>query len=186
MDREYIYDVNGLNGVEKTVAKARQVLEILGHDSPNLKGIVDPDAKIVGMASFLGRNPGIDDLREYSDQLREAFYLYQGNAYLSTTLNISGRFCDESPVITAISVPKGTHILGPFGGEGEILLGRGYELEFVKSEIMDGKVFVYTKLHEREKIVTRSEDEIQITDEVDAVDAVLKDNEKDYSHHQGL
>lgn len=298
MDREYIYDVNGLNGVEKTVAKAKRVLEILGHDSPNLKGIVDPDAKIVGMASFLGRNPGIDDLIEYSDQLRAAFYLYQGSAYrdinpflrknhglnrsgnptfkemptnsldieaysdddfdfgkmpeytfrmvdtidaldlliesqkpleedtvlyhgggismykdiegvneiedlitlnysgdshrvtqygyLSTTLNISGRFCDESPVITAISVPKGTHILGPFGGEGEILLGRGYKLEFVKSEIMDGKVFVYTKLHEREKIVTRSEDEIQITDEVDAVDAVLKDNEKDYSHHQGL
>ena len=304
MDREYIYDVNGLNGVEKTVAKARRVLEILGHDSPNLKGLVDPDAKIVEMASFLGRNPGIDDLMEYSDQLRAAFYLYQGSAYrdinpflrknhglnrsenptfkemptnsldieayeddfffeeddfdfgkmpeytfrtvdtidaldlliesqkpleedtvlyhgsdismykdmdgvneiedlialnysgdshhvtqdayLSTTLNISGRFCDESPVITAISVPKGTHILGPFGGEGEILLGRGYELEFVKSEIIDGKVFVYTKLHERKKIVTKSEDEIQITDEVDAVDAILKDNEKNYSHHQGL
>lgn len=63
--------------------------------------------------------------------------------YASTTPTLTGRFAEESPVILAIRVPKGTHMLGPLSGEGEILLERNSEFEIKKVEIIDGKYHVY-------------------------------------------
>ena len=284
MDREYVYECSAVSGQEKIIEKSKRVIDTFRKNGQDIKGFVEPGASIDDMANFLRRSHYMDDFLGASDDLRVAFYLYQGSGYkhinnflrsnkgldttkketfseipssayddfletgelrqytfdmvntiealdllidkqepleedailyhagdinmfsedgniasmedliavnyslaepkfmqygyLSTTLNISGRFCDEAPIIMAIRVPKGTKVLGPFNGEGEILLGRGYELNFIKSEIMDGKIFVYVDAVLKEKVNVRDEQDIEITNEIDAIKEILKDNEE--------
>lgn len=284
MDREYVYECSAVDGKEKIIEKSKRVIDTFRKNGQDIKGVVEPGASIDDMANFLRRSHYMDDFLGASDDLRAAFYLYQGSGYkhinnflrsnkgldttkketfseipssayddfletgelrqytfdmvktiealdllidkqepleedailyhagdinmfsedgniasmedliavnyslaepkfmqygyLSTTLNISGRFCDEAPIIMAIRVPKGTKVLGPFNGEGEILLGRGYELNFIKSEIMDGKIFVYVDAVLKEKVNVRDEQDIEITNETDAIKEILKDNEE--------
>ncbi len=193
MDREYIYDVNGLNGVEKTVAKARRVLEILGQDSPNLKGLSDPDATIVEMSSFLGRNPGIDDLMDYSDQLRAAFYLYQGSAYRDINPFLRknhGLNRSENP--TFKEIPTNSFDIEAyeddfFFEEDDFDFGKMPEYTFRTVDTIDAlDLLIESQKPLEEDTVLYHGSDISMYKDMDAVDAVLKDNEKDYSHHQGL